>query len=100
MRNGCLIKRGFEYMGWQDAFNGIAGFLIVIFGWMLRNITDSVKGLREKDDHLNDKINDHEVKVAAQYVHKDDMGSLRDAIFKKLDRIEDKLDGKADRRTQ
>jgi hypothetical protein len=37
------------------------------------------------------------VLVAGQYVHRDEFHSLSKALFAKLDKIEDKLDGKADR---
>ena len=38
-----------------------------------------------------------EVLVAGHYVTRPDMDKLGDAIFKKLDRIEGKLDGKVDK---
>lgn len=38
-----------------------------------------------------------EVLVAGAYVKKDEFGASVAALFAKLDRIEDKLDGKADK---
>lgn len=58
---------------------------------------DSLRDLRDADKELAEKVSKIEVLVAGEYVKHDDLDRLSDAIFKKLDRIEFKLDSKADR---
>jgi hypothetical protein len=77
-----------------DATLGLANLLI---GFYLKVVWDSLKALKDTDDQLADKVNRIEVLVAGQYVHRDEFHSLSKALFAKLDKIEDKLDGKADR---
>ena len=84
-------------MDYQTLFNiagGIAGFL---GGWWMKVLHDSVRDLQDADKRLVDKVSSIEVLVAGNYVKRDDFDKSVEAIFRKLDRIEDKLDGKADK---
>ena len=69
-----------------------AGFtaLSTLFGWLARQLWDAVSVLKKDLSSLREEI-------ANERVHKMDFKDLSDAIFRKLDRIEDKLDGKADK---
>jgi len=53
--------------------------------------------LRSQDSKLAEKVGNIEVLVAGQYVKRDDMDKSMTALFMKLDRIEDKIDKKADK---
>lgn len=64
--------------------------LATIFGWLARQLWDAVSVLKKDLSNLREEI-------ANDRVHKSDFKDLSDAIFRKLDRIEDKLDGKADK---
>jgi hypothetical protein len=66
-------------------------------GWMLKSLWDAVKDLQNADKQLVEKVNQIEVLVVGKYATTDDFKSLSNAIFTKLDRIEDKLDAKADK---
>ena len=84
-------------MDYQALFNialGIAGFL---GGWWMKVLHESVRDLQESDKKLAEKVSQIEVLVAGNYVRRDDFDKSVEAIFRKLDRIEDKLDGKADK---
>ena len=72
------------------AFGGLIGF-------MLNVVWQAVKDLQKADKTLAQKVSEIEVLVAGAYITKTDFNNITDAIFKKLDRIEDKLDGKADK---
>ena len=72
----------------------LAGFL---GGWVLNNLKSSVDDLRKADGDLTEKVQAIELLVAGTYVKRDDMEKMSDAIFAKLDRIESKLDQKADK---
>lgn len=71
-------------------FGGLIGFLLNV-------VWQAVKDLQKADKILADRVGEIEVLVAGSYITKTDFTQVTDAIFRKLDRIEDKLDGKADK---
>lgn len=74
----------------QTLFNiavGLGGFL---GGFLLKIIWDAIKELRKTLGEL-------EVRLPDAYVKKDDFQHFSDAIFRKLDKIEDKIDAKVDK---
>lgn len=71
-------------------FGGLIGFLLNV-------VWQAVKDLQKADKVLAERVGEIEVLVAGSYITKIDFTKVIDAIFRKLDRIEDKLDGKADR---
>lgn len=81
----------------QTLFNIAVGLVGALGGWILNTLWQEIKSMQETDDKLADKVSRIEILVAGQYVKRDDMQVLSSAIFAKLDRIEDKLDGKADK---
>jgi hypothetical protein len=84
-------------MDMQILFNIFVGVIGALGGWILNTIWGEIKSMQEADDVLADKVAKIEVLVAGQYCKRDEMERLSVAIFAKLDRIEDKLDGKADK---
>lgn len=64
---------------------------------MLYSIRESIKNLQQRDSELTDKVQQIEVLVAGQYVKRDDMEKMANALFAKLDKIDSKLDNKADK---
>ena len=81
----------------QWLFNGLFTVVTALAGWLLNNIRDAVRELKSQDKTLADKVQRIEVLVAGSYVKKEDLDKMSDAIFRKLDRIESKLEGKADK---
>jgi triacylglycerol esterase/lipase EstA (alpha/beta hydrolase family) len=84
-------------MAFQDLFNTAMGALMLLAGWFLRVVWDSVKQLQAEDRELADKVSRIEVLVAGEYVKKDDFDRLMMRVFDKLDAIERKIDSKADK---
>lgn len=74
----------------------LAGFGALI-GFLLNSISQTVKDLQNTDKEIAAKVSEIEILVAGAYVKKDELERLSHAIFNKLDRIEDKLDGKVDK---
>jgi hypothetical protein len=72
----------------------VAGFL---GGWVLNTLWKTVVDLQKADTTLAEKVAAIEVLVAGKYVTRDALDKALDIMFAKLDRIEDKLDHKADR---
>lgn len=81
----------------QTIINTLLGLTAFFGGVWVRGLSDSLKELKVADVLLADKVQGIEVLVAGQYVKREDFKELSEAIFKKLDRIETKLDGKQDK---
>lgn len=81
----------------QALINGLFGLLGILGGWTLNRVWTAVDHLQKQDQDLAQKLQSIEVLVAGTYVKRDDMEKLSEAIFNKLDRIEAKLDSKADK---
>ena len=64
----------------------IGGAFIGLFSWFF-------KGLHEKTEDTKRELAAHQLDVAKNYVAKTDLSDIKDT----LRRIEDKLDGKADK---
>lgn len=84
-------------MDTQTAFNIVLSLVAFLGGWVLNSLRDSIKSLQKTDGELADKVQHIEVLVAGTYVKRDDLKELSTALFNKLDKIELKLDGKADK---
>lgn len=85
----------------QDLFNIALGVAGLLGGWWMRVMWESIKELQNADKVLVDKLSSVEVLVAGTYVKRPEfeaaITALSAAIFSKLDRIEDKIDKKADK---
>jgi len=84
-------------MDYQELYNVAMGFVMLLGGWFMRIIWDSLNKLQEADKDLADKLSKIEVLVAGEYVKKDEFNSIMLRLFEKLDHIEEKIDKKADR---
>lgn len=84
-------------MDFQDLFNTAMGGLLVLGGWFMRIMWDSLQGLQQQDRDLAEKVGKIEVLVAGEYVRKDDFDRIIERLFDKLDHIEMKIDQKADK---
>lgn len=77
-------------MEFQPIFNLVGSALLVGIGWWCKEIWDSVKKLK-------DLVQAIEVDLAKNYATKSDINQRLDKIDLVLERIFDKLDGKADK---
>ena len=84
-------------MEFQDLFNAAIGALLLLIGWFLRIMWDSLQGLQKQDRELAEKVGKIEVLVAGEYVKKEDFDRVIERLFDKLDHIELKIDSKADK---
>lgn len=65
--------------------------------FFMRNAWQSVKELRDSDINITNKVHEIDTLVAGSYLKRDEWASHMSELFKKLDRIEDKLDQKVDK---
>lgn len=84
-------------MDTQTIINIGIGLIGTLGGWVLNSLKGSIEALQKADANLTAKVQEIEVLVAGQYVKRDDLDKLTSALFTKLDRIEVKIDGKADK---
>lgn len=68
-----------------------------MIGYIITGIRTSIKELEEADKKQVDRVNRLEVDVASAYVRKQDFDKFEAILFTKLDRIENKIDSKADK---
>lgn len=71
-------------------FNIVLGILAGVFGWLARTMYDAISALKDDLSSLREEI-------ASDRVHKDDFRDAVKEIKYMLERIFDKLDGKADK---
>lgn len=81
----------------QTFYNVLIGLVAFLGGWVLNGLKDSIKTLHSMDSELSKGLQAVEVLVAGKYVSRDELEKLGNALFAKLDRIEHKMDGKADK---
>lgn len=81
----------------QMLFNIAVTLIGFLGGWVLNSLKTSIEGLQTADKKLTEKVQAIEVLVAGTYVKRDEMDKLGAALFAKLDKIESKLDQKADK---
>jgi tmRNA-binding protein len=88
----------------QTVINILIGACGCLIGWVLKSIRESIRDLQDThkeltkaDLSLTEKVQHIELLVAGTYVKRDDMDKLGNALFAKLDKIEAKIDLKADK---
>ena len=82
---------------YQVLFNIVIGVIGAMGGWMLNTMWSSLKDLQAADTKLAEKVSAIEVLVAGQYVTREEFTTTMNALFLKLDRIQDTLNKKVDR---
>lgn len=81
----------------QTIINWLLGGFGTLIGFLLNAVWQAVKDLQKADQTLVQKVGELEVLVAGDYVRKEELQDNIKALFAKLDKIEDKIDRKADK---
>lgn len=84
----------------QNVFNVVVAVAGALGGWWLNTVWTAVKDLQKVDLELTNKLASVEVLVAGTYIKRSDFEKVADALFLKLDKIDDKLDSKMDKAKQ
>jgi hypothetical protein len=77
-------------MNLQDIFNTFIPIVCAVLGWFCRELWTAVQELKNDVAKLREDL-------PSKYVSKDDFNDRWYEVLKSLHRIEDKLDGKADK---
>jgi hypothetical protein len=80
-------------MDYQPLFNAAFTAVILLAGWVLRGISEAIKQLSIRVQRLDDDVRQMPSTYVSKTDYKSDIADMREA----LRRIEDKLDGKADK---
>ena len=81
----------------QNVFNIVIGVAGALGGWWMKAMWEGLKDLQRTDQDLTQQVNNLQILVAGRYMRREEFDKTSQAIFAKLDRIEDKLDKKADK---
>lgn len=81
----------------QQLFNIVIGVAGALGGWWMKAMWEGLNDLKKTDHELTQQVNNLQILVAGQYMRREEFDKVSQAIFAKLDRIEDKLDKKADK---
>ena len=81
----------------QTILNMVFGALLVISGWFIRIVYDTMKDLQATDRHLTEELGEIKVLVAGNYITRPEFDKKLDAMFRKLDDIHTVVHNKADR---
>lgn len=81
----------------QSVFNIAVGIAGAFGGFILKAIWDKTDKLERTDANLVKSVNELAIVVATLKAHHDEDSKKLDIIFEKLDKIDAKLDKKADK---
>ena len=85
----------------QFIATGAVALFNIILGFFISSVKDSVRESKVADKELADKVHAIETLVVGEYLPRaefyDRFQLFSDAMFKKLDKIEEKMDKKLDR---
>lgn len=81
----------------QTIINWLIAMAGAAFGFFGKSLWEAVKDLQAADKALAEKVSSIEVLVAGKYCTRDELAGAIGRITTQLDRIEEKLAGKADK---
>lgn len=81
----------------QALFNASIGIVGAAGGFAAKTVWKYLQELREQDNELTERIHKVETLVAGNYITRNEHDRMTDALFRKLDRIEQKIDSKQDK---
>lgn len=84
-------------MDLQTAFNIAVAFGAFTGGWVVNTMWGAIKDMQTADKAIIDRVAAVEVLVAGQYVPRSELNENFTKISNALERIEGKLDSKADK---
>lgn len=81
----------------QTILNMVFGAVLVVSGWLIRIVYDTMKDMQKVDKELTEDLGEIKVLVAGNYVTRPEFDKKLDAMFRKLDEIHTLVHNKADR---
>lgn len=85
-----------------DLFISIAGVVIsvgaALTGWVFKMVFSAIKEVEQNTTSLAKNLSDHEIYAEKTFATKQDVRDGFDRVMNKLDKIDEKLDSKADKK--
>lgn len=78
-------------------FDILLGALNLVLGWLFRILWEAIKDMKVAHQELSTKVQQMEVLMIGDYVKRQEVDDKYEALFRKLDRMEDKIDRKLDK---
>lgn len=75
----------------QTAFNVAVTLIGFLGGWILKSVTDTLKEMRASEHSLRNKVQAMEILVAGSYVRREDLDKFGETMFRKLDKLEERV---------
>jgi len=75
---------------WHEIALGAIGLLVMAYGYLFHGIVRDQKSLEKR-------MSEHEKELPEKYLRRDDFAAFKREILDVLNRIESKIDGKADK---
>lgn len=75
----------------QTAFNVAVTLIGFLGGWILKSVTDTLKEMRVSEHNLRNKVQAMEILVAGSYVRREDLDKFGETMFRKLDKLEERV---------
>lgn len=85
-----------DFLMWAGSI--IATGVFGLIGWVFKMVFDLIRGLESNQAVLAKSISDHKIHAAETFATKTDVRDGFDRLMTKLDKIDDKLDTKADKK--
>jgi undecaprenyl pyrophosphate synthase len=87
-----------EAVDGQILFNVLVGVAGALGGWILNTVWQEVKQLQKNERETTKAIANIETFLAGHYTTREEFTRVMENIFRKLDEIAEKMNGKEDRR--
>lgn len=81
----------------QMLINALIAAVGGVFSFILQRLWAAINELQRRDQLIAEKIGQLEVLVAGSYLKREEFERTMHIVFQKLDKIDEKLDHKADR---
>ena len=81
----------------QTLFNWVFGIATTSLGFLINSIWSSIRDIQKAQSRLQTRLSEVEVLVAGSYVKRQEFERFVDRVIDKLDAIDSKIDGKADK---
>lgn len=78
-------------MDLQTGFNLAVMLIGGLAGWLLKSITNRIDELYQSEHNLRNKLQAVELLVVGSYVKHADLKEFGEAVFKRLDKFEDRI---------
>jgi len=81
----------------QSVINAAFGIVGALMGGIMKAIWDGLKDLQTADKSLLKDVSELQILVAGSYLKREDFDKMTQTLFDKLDKIDAKLDQKANK---